>query len=183
VAIDPLSTWQTTLDSLPKTEDSSWAKNFASWYYERIASIAASPSALAASGFKFTFAKAVFESKLLALTFTPSALAGISKFADAWESAIKATTVLVGPGSVKQPASGPATTFSAVSGTVIDPSSIAAGKAKIITLVSAPTVKSGKDSEFAVKFREATLLLTITATGVNSSSPSGPLVAASVPLI
>ena len=183
MAVDALSVWKTTLAALPKVADNSWADNFANWYADRIVNITTNPSALVPTGFVFTFAKPVFKSALLALTPTTSALAGITGFANAWESALNATTVVVASGSFIPPSS-PHTLFSAVASTIIDPASIAAGKAKIIELVSAPPVADAMNSLFPIKFRDATLLLTITVTGTNSVTPTpGPLTAPLVPLI
>lgn len=183
MAIDPLSTWKTTLAALPKTADNSWADNFANWYADRIAGITTDPSALVPTGFVFTFAKPIFKTQLLALTPTPSALAGITGFANAWETALNATTVVVAPGTFKPPSS-PATIFSVVASTIIDPASIAAGKAKIIELVTAPPVDDAMNSQFPIKFRDATLLLTIIITGTNSATPTpSPLTVSNVPLV
>jgi hypothetical protein len=188
MAIDPLSTWKSELANLPKVADTSWAANFANYYADRIVNITTDPSALVPSGFVFTFAKPVFQSQLLALTPTNSALAGITGFANAWEAAILASTVVVAPGSFKPPTS-PTTLFSVVISTIIVPTSIAAGKAKIIELVSAPPVEDAMDSQFPVKFRDATLELKITVTGLDSQPipPGGPgpqpLVVANIPLI
>src|SRR5690606_16770869 len=118
-------------------------------------------------GFLFPFPIPLFASQLQSLPPTPSALAGILGFATAWETAILATPIVVGPGSsVGSPS--PPTTFSVVASTILTPASIAAGKAKILELVTAPAVADATQSEFPVKFREATLLLKFTSTGLDS---------------
>lgn len=185
MAIDALQIWKDELAALPKVADTSWAANFAAWYADRLAGITTSPSALVPTGFVFTFAQAAFAAQLLSLAPTTSAAAGIMGFANAWQTALLATTAVVGPGSFKPPTS-PATLFSAVISTIIDPASITAGKAKLLELVTAPPVADPQNSAFPVKFREATLLLSITVTGLDSTpTPAGPLplVAALVPLI
>lgn len=183
MAIDALQIWKDELAALPKVADTSWAANFAAWYADRLAGITTSPSALVPTGFVFTFAEAIFAAQLLSLTPTTSALAGITGFANAWEAALNATTVVVGPGSFKPPSS-PATLFSVVATTIIDPPSIALGKAKLLELVTAPPVADPQNSQFPVKFREATLLLTITVSGTNSITPTPtPLTVPLVPLI
>lgn len=186
MAVDILQIWKDELANLPKVTDTSWAANFSAWYADRLTGITTDPAALVPSGFVFTFAESIFAAQLIALTPTTSALDGIQGFADAWEVALNATTVVVAPGSAVPPPS-PSTTFSAVTTTVIDPASIAAGKAKLIELVTAPPVADPQDSLFPVKFREATLLLTITVSGLDSTPPGSggplPLVAANVPLI
>lgn len=180
--IDPLSTWKSTLAALPKVANTSWALNFANWYSDRIVAIEPDSTALTAAGFTFTFAVGIFATQLTALTPTASAVAGITGFANAWESAILASVAVVPPGAFVPPSS-PPTLFSAVASTIIDPSSIALGKAKLLELITAPQVDDPNSSQFPVKFREATLLLSITATGTNSITPTPtPLVAALVPL-
>lgn len=181
--IDALQDWKDELENLPKVNDSSWALNFAEWYADRLVNIEADSSVLDTSaGFVFTFAETTFALALTSLSPTTDPVAGITSFANAWESAILATTVVVAPGAFIPP-SDPATTFSAVTGTVIDPPSIAAAKAKIIELGSSSPVDDPQDSEFPVKFREATLLLTITVTGLNSLPTPTPLVVPLVPLL
>lgn len=183
MAIDPLSTWKSTLAALPKVADTSWAANFAAWYAGRIVAITTDPASLVPTGFVFTFNQALFASQLIALTPVNDALSGITGFANAWEAAILATTVVVAPGTFQPPTS-PATLFSVIATTVIVPASIAAGKAKIIELASSPPVADVNDSEFPLKFREATLLLKINVTGTNSVTPTpGPLSVLNVPLI
>lgn len=188
MAIDALQIWKDELAALPKVADTSWAANFAAWYADRLAGITTSPAALVPSGFVFTFAQPAFAAQLLALGPETSALAGITGFANAWEAALNATTVVVAPGSAIPPPT-PPTIFSVVISTTIDPASIAAGKAKLLELVTAPPVADPQNSQFPVKFREATLLLTITVIGLDSQPPPSagpgpqPLTAANVPLI
>lgn len=185
MAIDPLATWQSTLNALPKVGDNSWTTNFSNWYADRIIGITTNPANLVPVGFLFTFAKPIFQAQLLTLAPTNSALAGITGFANAWAAALTASTVAVAAGSAIPPPS-PATIFGTVISTIIDTASIAAGKAKILELVTAPAVGSALLSEFPVKFRDATILLKITVTGLNSVPPPpgpNPLSAPSVPLI
>lgn len=185
MAIDPLPVWQSTLAALPAVGDTSWALNFANWYADRIVAITTDPAALIPVGFTFPFPVALFATQLQAIAPNPSALAGITAFADAWEAAMLATIPSVSSGSAVPPPS-PPTIFSVVISTVLDPAGIAAGKAKIIELAASPPVGDALNSQFPVKFREATLLLTITVTGLDSTpTPAGPLplVAANVPLV
>ena len=181
--VDALQDWKDELENLPKVSDSSWSLNFAEWYADRIVNIEADSLVLDTSaGFLFTFAEATFALALSSLAPTTDPVAGITNFATAWEGAILASIVVVSPGAFIPPSS-PATIFSVVTGTVIDPPSIAAAKAKIIELSSSSPVDDPQDSEFPVKFREATLLLTITVTGLNSAPTPVPLVAPLVPLL
>lgn len=187
-AIDPLPTWQSTLAALPKVADNSWAANFAAWYADRLTGITTNPANLVPTGFVFTFNQATFQAQLQTLTPQSTAAAGIQGFANAWETALVASTVVVAPGSFKPPAT-PPTTFSAIISTTIDTPSIAAGKAKLLELVTAPPVSDPNLSQFPAKFREATLLLTITVVGLDSQPPPSagpgpqPLTVANVPLI
>lgn len=188
MSIAPLQNWKDTFANLPKVADTSWAANFAAAYAGLITGITTDPAALVPTGFLFTFAQPVFAAQLLALTPVGDALSGITGFAAAWEAALLASVALVLPASFVPPTS-PATLFSAVTTTTITPVSIAAGKAKILELVTAPPVADAQDSQFPIKFREATLLLKITVVGLNSlpPPPAGPgpqpFTAANVPLI
>lgn len=181
--VDPLNTWKSTLASLPSVSDASWSISFSSWYASRIIGISPDPSVFLASGFLFTFNTALFATGLVALPPVPTTAAGVLGFAAAWEAAILASVVIVGPGSALLPSS-PATLFSVVAATIIDPTSIVLAKAKLMELATAAAVSDAMDSEFPVKFREATLLLSISVTGVNSIVPvPTPLVAPFIPLV
>lgn len=188
MAVQPLDTWKTTLAALPKVTDTSWAQNFANWYFSMISGISPDPAAFVPVGFVFTFPTPLFASQLQTLPPVADAVAGITGFANAWETALNGTTIVVGPGSAIPPPS-PTTIFSAVFTATIDPPSIAAGKAKLLELVTAPPVANPLDSQFPIKFREATLLLTFTVTGLDSQPPPSagpgpqPLTASNIPLI
>lgn len=189
MAIHPLTTWRSTLASLPKVADNSWAQNFADWYAARIAGITTAPASLVPTGFVFTFPTATFKTKLQALGPSPTALAGITAFATAWSDCMSAiaypATLTLATGTFKPPTSN-TTLFSAVTSVTIVPASITAGKNKIIELATAALVSDPNLSEFPVKFRDATLLLKITVVGSDSTpTPSGPLplTVANVPLI
>jgi hypothetical protein len=175
MAINPLSTWKSELAALEKVGDSTWATNFAQYYADQIAGIEPDPLTLSAVGFTFTFNTSVFASGLLSLPPSDSAATSALGIANAWEAAILGSIVVVGPGSSIQPAT-PSTTFSVVFTTIIDPVSIAAGKAKVLELASATPVEDPNDSIFPEILRDATLLLTITVTGLSSDlpPPGGP---------
>jgi hypothetical protein len=139
------------------------------------------------AGFKFKFLGLTFAAKLASIAPTSDSSKGLKSYADAWEAELLLTvypvSLSVSPGAFKPPSS-PATLFSAVTSVVIDPPSIAKGKKKIIELAKAKKAGSPQTSEFAKKFREATLLLTITVVGLDSN-PDGPkpLTVAKVPLV
>jgi hypothetical protein len=185
MSIKPLQDWKDALEALPKVGDASWALAFADFYEEMILQITTDPSIMTPVGFTFTFNKAIFAAQLATLAPTPDALAGITGFANAWNAAVLSTIVVVGPGTVYGSPS-PATTFSAVVTSLINPASIAAGQAIILTLATEPPVGDPQDSKFPEKFRDATLALMIDVTGINSIPPPAgplPLVALLVPLV
>lgn len=172
MTIDALSVWKTQLNSLPKVADDSWASNFSMWADGRVTN---KMTLIDIDLFTFTFAESIFQSTLINLSPTPSASIGINAFANAWETAINVSTVVVPIGaSIGTPS--PMTTWSSVTSTIILPASIAAAKAKIIELISAPTVDDALDSDFSIKFRDAYLLLQIQVTGLDSQPPpvAGP---------
>lgn len=183
--IKPINDWKSSLKDLPKVADTTWALNFANWYANNITSISPDPTMYTDPGFTFTFQSSIFQAQLLTLMPTLNALQGITGFANAWEAAILASIALSAPGAILMPAS-PATTFSTVITTLIDPASIVLGKAKILELASASPVENANDSQFPVKFREATLQLTFTVVGLNSVPPPAgpqPLTAANIKLV
>lgn len=173
MAIDPLAVWKTTLEDLKPSGNVSWALNFASWIDKRVTGKLVVGAQVSQS--KFTFSKSVFAAALQALAPTDDPVAGLKKFADAWEKAILSSTMVVPPGAYFQSASS-ATKWSTVTASVIDPASIALGRAVILTLAAAPVAATASSSIFPEKFRKAFLLLTVTITGVDSQvPPTGPL--------
>ena len=191
MAVDTLTKWQQELKNLPASDNPVWATNFANWYFDRISAagavdgqgLFADPASLVPTTWVFTFDKATFVTQLQPLPQTDDALTGITNFANAWEAAMLTSTISVAPGTFIPPSS-PPTLFSVVASAVFDPPSIAVAKALIQTLVTAPPTDDAETSEFAEKFRDATLSLTVTVSGTNSVAPTpGPLVAAAVPLV
>lgn len=189
MTVDILTTWKSTLFALPNVGSSIWSTNFSQWYADRIANIEPNPTSLVPTTFVFTFPVSTFATALAALTNTNNATTGITGFADAWKSAIQTmafpATLSVATGAFEPPATS-ASTFSSVASVVIDPASITAAYNKILELATSPNV-SGDASEFPKKFRDATLLLTITVSGDDSTTPGdgGPLAltVANIPLI
>lgn len=185
MAVDPLSTWKSTLKALPKVANISWADNFSKWYSKRITAISTDPKKLIPVGFKLVFNVAGFKASLMALKPTTSASAGIKGFANAWESAIKGSvypgSLVIGPGTTGV-SSG--RSFSTVTSVILTPASIAAGKKKIMELAKAEPVADADESKFPEIFRDATLLLKINVVGTRAG-PDGPLplTAKDVPLV
>jgi len=183
MAVDALNTWQTTFAALPLVADNSYAENIAEWYANRISGIEPNPAQFTPVGFSFTFAESVFATELLNLSPTISSIEAINKLADAWQTAINASTISVSSGS-SAPPGGTSNTFSAVTTTTLDASSITAGRTKILDLITATPVSSALDSEFPEVLRDAILLLTFTVVGLDSSPGTPqPLTVSNVGLI
>lgn len=188
MTIDPLNVWKSTLATLPKVVDGSWALNFANWYAERIIGIMPDPTVLTPVGFIFTFSAPTFATNLITMTPSMNPLQGITGFANAWASAIALTvfpaTLTLMPGTVFGSPPTPATTYSAITSVTLNPASLAAAQAKLMELAAAVPVSNPQDSIFPEKFRDATLLLKIDVTGLNSITPTpAPLPAVGVPLV
>jgi hypothetical protein len=173
MATDPLSTWKSTLENLEPTGEVSWALNFSNWIDERVTDKLVVGQKVSES--KFKFGKTIFAAQLQILTPTGNAVEGITKFADAWEKALLASTMSVPPGTYFG-SSSPTTTWASVESVVIDPASITKGRIILLTLAAAPVAASALDSLFPEKFRNAFLALTVTITGKDSQTPpNGPL--------
>ena len=166
MSVSPLQVWIDTLKALPPAEV--WAPNFASWVADRTIDAELDPSAGAT--FTFVYGESALATALEALGPNPSKSLAIKDFADAWEVGLLASTLTTAT------ASG----FSSIAKTELDPPSIIAGKAKIQELEFSP-LTSTSDSEFPPKFRDATLLLTVTLTG--TSTGGDPKVLENVPVI
>lgn len=183
--IDVLPIWIKELVNLPEVNNPAWSTNFANYYADRIVGIQTDPSALT-SALVFTFAKPIFQAQLMAAAPSTSPAAGIASFATAWQLAMLASVAVVPPAAFIPPAT-PATIFSVVFSTTINPASIMAGKAKIMELAMAPQVGDASMSQFPIKFREATLLLKVDVTGLDSTTPDNggplPLAAMGIPLV
>ena len=170
MAIDPLATWQSTFAALPLVADDSWKANVSDWLDARIAGLAL--NGIGGPGLAFTFAKSSFQSALDPVD--PALGNGAVVLAAAFETSVLGSSYATGTGSYIGSAT-PTTTWSVVNSTIVDAVSVAAGKAKVLELLSAPIVDAAIDSDFPVKMREAFLLLTISTSGLNSVvPPAGP---------
>jgi len=175
MSLDSLDDWKTSFAAGVKgVKDDSWKDNLPDWYESVLNSPKLSLPGLeiASPPLPFTFGKAAFKAIFETMTKTSN---GPVVVADAWEAGILASVVEVKAGdSIGAPS--PTTLWSDVTTSVIDPASIALGKAKILELASAPTVKDATKSHAPIRFYEATLLLTVTTTGLDSTpGPAGPL--------
>jgi hypothetical protein len=162
------SDWATKFNNLPKVADSSWADNMATAVDDlttgklELTNIQTTPAS-------FTFGKPAFKTALMAVTPTTSASAGALNFATAWELGMLGSFMLVTPGaSVGVPT--PATIFSIVGGTIVDPPSLIIAKAGLVSAISGLGAASNADA-FASAFRDAFLALTYTTSGTNSIVP------------
>jgi len=175
--LDPEINWKTTFASLPQSDNQSVAAQNLADAVDGLTTNKLEVPAITGTPASFTFNKSVFKSQIESLSPTDDADQGAENFATAWKSAIDASTMLVVTGaSVGIPT--PATTFSVVTSTVIDPASSSSAKSTLKNdLKNLPQVSSALASEFGPKFRQAFLNLTVTVTGVNSVAPTpGPLV-------
>lgn len=134
----------------------------------------------------YTFAKDVFESGIEKLMDTQSGKFGITEFVEAWASAADVSVMLVSPG-VSIGAPSPATTFSVISSTTLDPPSLIAAKQVFVNMLLASSpVKLDINSNFGPSMWSAFTTLTYTVIGLDSTpSPDGPfpLEAPTLPLI
>lgn len=178
MSLDDLQTWkQTFKDQVVPTGGDDWPDNLTDWYVGLFDAPKVSLPGLTivATPLPVVFGASAFKAIYSNLTSDLSQADAIAIIANAWEAGLLTSTVTVLPGdSIGVPV--PTTIWSAVTSTVIDAPSIALGKAKILELIGAPNAKDALDSQTPVKFREATLLLTVTTTGLDSTpTPAGPL--------
>lgn len=165
--LDPVATWESTFNALPKVNDTSWAENFA----EAVSSL--TTGKLEISGIKtipasFTFNKPIFKAQLLPLLPVDSPVLGANHFADAWATAMLSSTMSVSSGaSVGLPAT-PGNTFASASCTIDPPTTAKAGLVAAITSIVPTTTANA----FAKAFRDAFLALTCSTTGMNTVTPT-----------
>lgn len=96
--LDPVSTWTTAFNNLPKTADSSWATNMANTVDGLVTGKLTVSAATPPGGVcYFTFGKAAFEGVLLTLVPVPSAIIGATNFAGAWEAGVLASILAPPP--------------------------------------------------------------------------------------
>lgn len=180
--IDNLATWKTTFQAITGE-----IPGFSSWIDGRVTQKAGLTGIIPADPtVVFTFDKAEFQSGMEALPLSANQVTAITALGAVWESAIQTSILTISPGdSVGAPT--PATIFSVVTSSVIDPASILVSKAALISsLIATPPVADSADSALPQAFRDAFLLLTGTAIGLDSTpTPIGPLplVVAAAPFV
>ena len=169
--IDDLNTWQTEWANIPLVADESWKQTMGDYLEARTSGM--DLPGIGGPGFSWAFNTSLFVAGLASVSASTGD--GVEKIADAFESAILASTLSVAPGSWVG-VSTPASTWSVVNTTIFDAPSISLGKNKILELTSAPLVTDALNSEFPIKLRDAWLLLTVTTSGLDSTPPpAGPL--------
>jgi hypothetical protein len=181
--IEPESTWGTTLTNLKPVSNATWAKAFAD-AVDSLTTAKMELTNIKTVPAQFTFAKAVFETQLKVLKPTKSAQEGANNFANAWATTVQSSIMVVTPGATIGLPPSPANTYSAVTGTLLDPASLAAAKAGLVSDILKVKPDPKNANAFARAFRKAFLALTYTTTGLNSVSPTpAPLIDAADPTI
>lgn len=174
MAIDSLGVFKSTFADLPKVSDASWASNMAAWVNDRVTN----KTVLSGGGGTvpiFTLNQAVLQAGLSSMSASTDQAASINLLANAFQSALTASTMVVATGFYFGSPS-PTTTFSEVTTSLIDPASVLLAKAKILELIGAPNVSDPNDSLFPEKIRDCILALTVTTIGFDSTPPpTGPL--------
>lgn len=124
----------------------------------------------------FTFQKKIFHTGLLAAVGTTDTAAGVEIFVTAWANAITASVMKVMPGAVYGSPT-PATTFSAVASTTLDPPSLIKARNYLkAELLKSGFVSDAKKCKVGVALHQSFLALTYTIKGTDSTpSPGGPL--------
>lgn len=175
MSLEALSVWKESFASQVKAvKDEAWKDNFPNWF----ASVFNAPKLslpgllIAVTPLPLTWGKDAFKAIFSTMTAQSN---GAVILGNAWEAGMLASTVQVKAGDSIGVAS-PATTWSSVTSSVFTPASIAASKAKVLEIAGALPTKNALESQAPVIFREATLLLKVTTTGLDSTpSPAGPL--------
>ena len=178
MTLEALTIWKSTFKAeVVPTASPEWTTNMTNWYTDRIntPNLELPGLTLVAPPLPMVFGSSAFKAIFETLSAGLTQEAAMIIIADAWQAGLDASIVSVLAGdSIGVPSN--ATTWSSVTSSIFDAPSIAAGKAKILELIGAPNVDDALDAEMPVKFREATLLLTVTTTGLDSTpSPGGPL--------
>jgi len=172
--IDPEVKFKKTIANLRPEQTPQWAKKLS----DAIDGLVTNKAQLAGitGSVVFTFNKSVFMAQLMALTFTPVAAVAAQIIGLAWGAAMQASTMVVPAGSYLGTPS-PATTWSVVTASMIDPPSIAAAQAGLISTLSVmQAVKNAEDSALGSALYKAFTQCTATVSGLDSTpSPSGPL--------
>lgn len=172
--IDPESGFKSAISELKPVSTPLWTKDLAS-KIDGLVTMKAGLGVITGTC-SFTFNKALFMSGLMPLAATPVAASAAQIIGQAWGNAMLVSTMVVAPGAfMGSPA--PATLFSVIISSLIDPPSVmAAQTALIATLVAMQGVEKPNDSKIGPAIRTAFISCTATVTGLNSlpPPPAGP---------
>lgn len=178
MALSSENDWKTAGSLIPAVADSSWKATLGLFLDDLVSSKLKLATVFTAAGLnagEFTFNVDSFKSGLLGNT--------AAAIANAWETSILASTMTVAALSYIGTKT-PVNTFSIVTSATFDPASISLGKVKILELALLEPTSDPLESLFAVKFRDAFLMLTVSIAGTNSvvsspaplSSPAGTVI-------
>lgn len=174
MSMDIEKEWIDAIAALGQSKSSDWAKAFADAIDQRVSNKAGLTTIQGA--ITFTFNKDLFAQGLLGLTPDGSAVSAMTKYATVWADAMMASQIVVAPGSYVGTTS-PATLWSVVASSLLDPPSIQSAKEFLIQeLANLPVADQAKDSKFGPTFRKAFLMCTASVQGLDSTpTPAGPL--------
>lgn len=181
--IDPVNIW---IDEIAKlkvdsAKDQSWAERLATIVDRRVTS---KLQLVKVKGqITFTFQKAIFEAQLRKIFVSKTINLPAEQIAQAWETAVLASRLVVATGSyVGSPT--PPTTFSVVASSKLIPASIKAGRAVIVQeLLANKPVPNAYQSQLGPALFKGFKLLQATVSGTNSDSTPAPLSVPSTPVI
>tara|TARA_B100000029_G_C17375085_1_gene887623 strand:- start:445 stop:981 length:537 start_codon:yes stop_codon:yes gene_type:complete len=172
MAMKSESDWIDAYAALPQVSDDSWMDELSDYIEEMTAD-------MTLDGFTpapvFTFDKAAFKSGLAAANSNVLG-SGIAALSSAFSAGIAKSVMLATP-PVETGEGTPAETFSAVTSTLPDPTSVTAGVNAIGELASAEKTGDSSKSEFPKKLYAAFAGLMYICSGTNSVTPTtSPLV-------
>ena len=170
MALESENTWTTEFSTLPKVSDNSWIDNLLDYLEGRVNSNLKLIGYLPEDGNSFTLNRAIIRASIEQSNSETGDL--VSTLATGIKNSVLQTgTLAVQSGSYIE-VSSPATTFSSVSNSVIDPPSSILLENKILELLNSEPVEDANASEFPIKIRSAFLLLTAIIVGTNSVTPT-----------
>jgi hypothetical protein len=168
---DSVSVWEDEFDKLPKAKEPAM-NAFAAYVDQRVTGkLGLSPMITGSQS--FTFALPAFVSPLLPLVPTIDPVSGKTALANAWQASALASVMFVGPGAyVGAPT--PATTFSLPPAVIVNPASVVAAYASLLSGLLA--TKPSEKSEIPKLLHDAFASLSYVVTGINSLPIPTPLV-------
>lgn len=182
MAIDSLDIWLDEFEKLPQdpTGDQS-PRDLANYINDRVTRKMETSSSVVkwSPEPSFTWQKAIFENVLRIICKIPSpeTVTPAIKLATAWKEATLISTFSIQPQAKMNPPAPATTGIAASAGAVIDPSSVALGFTYLVSqLSSILPARTRQESAFPRAFRQAFLMLTVTISGVDTTTPpAGPI--------